>query len=45
MEHNETAVATGATGGIGEAIARAPATEGMTVIMVGRDSGRMAAAR
>ncbi|MGW5388412.1 SDR family NAD(P)-dependent oxidoreductase [Nocardia sp. NPDC003963] len=45
MEHNRTAVVTGATGGIGEAITRALAAEGMTVIMVGRDSGRMAAAR
>lgn len=39
------AVVTGATGGIGEAIVRALAVEGMTVVMVGRSEQRLAEAR
>ncbi|MGW5386483.1 SDR family NAD(P)-dependent oxidoreductase [Nocardia sp. NPDC003963] len=45
MEHIGTAVVTGATGGIGEAITRALAAAGSTVIMVGRDAGRMTGAQ
>lgn len=45
MDHEMRAVVTGATSGIGEAIARFLAATGMTVVMVGRSSERMDQAR
>lgn len=45
MHHETRAVVTGATSGIGEAIARSLAATGMTVVMVGRSSERMDQAR
>jgi NAD(P)-dependent dehydrogenase (short-subunit alcohol dehydrogenase family) len=45
MEQHTRAVVTGATSGIGEAIARALAARGMTVVMVGRSDERLERAR
>ncbi|MEU6714022.1 SDR family NAD(P)-dependent oxidoreductase [Nonomuraea sp. NPDC046802] len=43
--HQQRAVVTGATGGIGEAITRSLAASGMTVVMVGRSGQRLDDAR
>ncbi|RDI49012.1 SDR family NAD(P)-dependent oxidoreductase [Nocardia mexicana] len=45
MNHTGTAVVTGATNGIGEAIARQLSARGWTVVTVGRSTERLAAAQ
>lgn len=45
MEVTRRAIVTGASSGIGEAIARQLSTKGMRVVMVGRNESRLAAAR